>query len=271
MRRAYTHPLFVRELPEYAPTITALLGKLSAYRVSEPIDWHARVEAWLSNFSGMGDQRLALGMLGRLRVVSDGEIVTGCKSLVDAVRGAVPKGTQLRHFAHETSGGLLVRILEKDLKIRSYAVLRQADFTKLDALGKLRDGDAIVVWDRFNGTGRQLDTLGKLYTKTFAGAGVKIDSLHFAYIAGHPPARPLPGGTLLHRWIEDVPTVSQPERDLCERYAAAAGASPTNQKYDTGALITFSDNPPNNMPLILRAKGREGWFPLLDRKETARP
>ncbi|KYG02295.1 hypothetical protein BE21_55125 [Sorangium cellulosum] len=257
--------------PDYEPRLTAVLAQLAGYRVAERIDWRARVEAWLSNFEGLRDQRLAMTMLERLRVVSEAEIIEGCRSLLETIQASLPRKARLLHFAHETSGGLLVRLLEKDLRVRSFAVLRQADFTNLGALGKLRDGDAVVVWDRFNGTGRQLARIVKLYGTAFAGSGRKIGALHFAYIAGHRPKKVLPPGAVLHRWIEDIPVVSSEEKDMCDRYAEAAGATETNRKYETGALLTFADNPPNNAPLVLRAPGSDGWSPLLARKETARP
>jgi hypothetical protein len=267
----HNHVLYVAAFSDYKPRLDGIVTTLAPYRLAERIDWSERVEAWLSNFEGLNDQRLAVDMLERLRVVSEGEIVEGCRDLLAEILGALPKGARPLHFAHETSGGLLVRLLEKDLGVRSFAVLRQSDFAKLGALGKLRNGDPIVIWDRFNGTGRQLNRLAKMYGAAFAGSGKTIGSLHFAYIAGHPPQNALPGGAVLHLGIEEIPKVTAEEKELCERYAKASGATKANQKYETGALLTFADNPPNNMPLVLRSASREGWFPLLDRKETARP
>jgi hypothetical protein len=267
----HNHVLYIAAFPDYRPRLEGIVASLAPYRVAERIEWRERVEGWLSNFEGLNDQRLAMSMLERLRVVSEVEIVDRCRVLLAEILGALTKKARPLHFAHETSGGLLVRLLEKDLGIRSFAVLRQADFTKLGALGKLRDGDPIVIWDRFNGTGRQLETLAKMYGAAFAGSGKTIGSLHFAYIAGHPPQKALPGGAVLHLGIKNIPTVTTEEKELCERYAKAARATKTNKNYETGALLTFADNPPNNMPLVLRAASREGWFPLLERKETARP
>lgn len=271
MIRSFNHPLYIELFPSYEPGMTVVLAKLKAYRRDDEIDWQRRVEGWLSNFDGLRDQRLAFGMLQRLRVVSEQELVTGCSELLESIRSELSPGDRVLHFAHETSGGLLVRLLEKEHKLRSYAVLRPGDFARLGAPGKLRDGDTVVVWDRFNGTGGQLRRLVTLYRGAFKKSGKRVGSLRFAYIAGHPLDKPLPAGVLLHRWIEDIPVVSPEEAALCARYAVAAGKNKTNQNYETGALITFADNPPNNVPLVLRAGPSATWFPMLDRKETARP
>jgi hypothetical protein len=271
MSSSHRHPLYVEMRPDYEPRLGAILRNLAAYRSTEEIDWRAGVEAWLSNFDGLRDQRLAMGMLERVRVVSEAEIVEGCKSLLATIQATLPANARIFHFAHETSGALLIRVLEKDVRIRGFTVLRQADFAKLDKIGKLRDGDAVVVWDRFNGTGEQLTKIVKKYGATFAASTKTIDSLHMAYIAGHPLQEPLPPGAVLHRWIEDVPSASSEELELCDRYADAAGATATNRNHETGALLTFADNPPNNVPLVLQEPASDGWFSLLDRKSTVTP
>ncbi|HSN98728.1 MAG TPA: hypothetical protein VLS89_10605 [Candidatus Nanopelagicales bacterium] len=271
MNRGFGHPLYIEPLPDYAPRLEALIATLGGYRPGDGIDWRQRIELWLSNFAGLRDQRIALEMLERLRIVSDREVVAGCSALLEKIRGELPRGTRMLHLAHETSGAVLMRVLEKELKVRKFAVLRPDDFAKLGELKKLRDGDTAVVWDRFNGTGRQLRSVVRRYTGHFEKAEKRVASLRLAYISGHPPKKSLPAGVVLHRWIEDIPMVSPEEADLCARYAEAAGKTETNQKHETGALISFADNPPNNVPLVLRARPSETWFTLLDRKETAMP
>jgi hypothetical protein len=264
--------LLIEPFPDYEPRLAAVMNRLRSYRPDAGIDWRSRVESWLSNFGGLHDQRIALEMLERLRVVPDAEVVEACRALLEAIR-SVPRGddTRIFHTAHETSGGLLLRLLEKQLKVRSFEILRPSDFASLKSIKKVRMGDTVVIWDRFNGTGNQLLRLAGRYTKDFENSGKGLGSLRLAYIAGHALEAVLPRGVHLHLWLDDIPTVSPEEADLCTRYAEAAGGTETNQSYETGALITFADNPPNNVPLVLRAAPKEGWFSLLDRKETPRP
>ncbi|MGK3968447.1 hypothetical protein WMF38_30235 [Sorangium sp. So ce118] len=265
LRQAYR--LLVANLPGYEARIAALCDAFSAFR-AEAIDWRPRIEAWLGNFQGFVDQDLALGMLERLRVVSYTDEVAGCQALLERIQQRVPQGGRLFHVAHETSGGLLLRILEKELRVEGSAILRpyQLDRGALSAL--MRRQDVVTMWDRFNGTGGQLASQVEAYRPRLLELKEPPSALHFAYLAGHPPKGALPSIVFVDRWIEDVPVVSAEERDLCMRYANAAGSRTAAGKYDTGALIAFSDNLPNNVPHVIWAKESERWAPLLQRKGT---
>lgn len=272
MSPRFGHRVFSKIRPGYPARMKRLCDKLGGYRVEEHIGWTERVEAWLSNFEGLEDQELALSMVERLRVVSHNEVIHGCKALYDRIKAASPgDDARLHHFAHETSGAALLRSLEKKIKVRRFTILRPKDFVDLSAAEKLREGDSIIVWDTFLGTGGQLTDQIKMYRPLFAAVEGRSLRLHFAFLAGHAPPTGLSLDVSVHRWVDDVPVISDRERDLCSRYEKQAGASKTNTTHETGALITLPDNPPNNVPLVLRARAQDIWFTLLDRDDTATP
>ena len=264
--------LFIALQPSYAGLLEELCQKFATYRPEEGIEWRSRIEAWLSNFDGLVDQLLAMSMLRKLHVVTYQDAVTACDGLRRRISGDLPDDTRLHHFAHETSGALLLRVLEKKLRVRAYQLLKPSDFHRIEEVEKLRDGDAVVIWDMFNGTGEQAQGLAKKYQAIFAGLKSKSAvPVHFAFVAGRVEPSDFPSGVRVHSWIPDVPVMSSEESDFAARYAERMGKLKATQKYETGALITFIDNPPNNIPLILRAPASESWFTLLDREETARP
>ena len=260
-----SYRLVIESRAGYAERLAALCEKLASFRSEEAIDWQSRIESWLRNISGFADQEIALGMLEKVRVVSHADEIKGCSALLDELRKYVKAGATLYHLGHFTSGNLLTRILEKKLKVNSSEILRPASFTRD---GPIKPGDVIAMWDRFNGSGTQLKEQLDIYSKLLDQLGKKPQALRLAYLAGHPLREPLPTGVFLHRWITDIPTVTDNERDLCSRYLEASGGAAGGQRFETGALITFSDNIPNNVPHVLCARETSTWAPLLDREGT---
>ena len=57
----YRYVLCIASFPGYKHRIDRIVSNVSTYRVAERIDWRERVEAWLSNFEGLNDQRIAMG------------------------------------------------------------------------------------------------------------------------------------------------------------------------------------------------------------------
>jgi hypothetical protein len=218
-----------------------------------------------TNFKGPKDQRIAFDILERLFVVSQEHTVKACKTLLDRIDAELAKGKPVFHCAHETSGALLVRVLEKDLEIAKDRILRPHDF---EAPPMHESGSVIVIWDRFNGTGKQLRTQLERYRPIFDKSQWKQPIVCFAYIAGHPVNFELPSNVRVLRAIEDVPSVHDEnhaeQKELCDRYSSIA-----NTQYDTGALIAFADNVPNNVPVILLAPpDGSKWRLLFKRKPT---
>ncbi len=261
--------LIVELRPGYAERLAALSERFASFRIEQQLDWPARIEAWLRNFRGLVDQMTALGLLERVRLVSRPEEVEGCKALLAELGRSVAPG-KLRHFADETSGGLLIRILEKEVEVDGGTLLRPSSFNDADLTTLLKSGVVPVIWDRFNGSGVQLMKKIATYKPSFDALANGQSELRFAYLAGHEP-KEVPTGVHVHRWITTIPMVTDQERSLCSRYAKAAGSKKRKMRYDTGALLTFSDNIPNNAPLVLWAHETSMWAPLFERIGTRPP
>jgi hypothetical protein len=267
------HPLHLAALPGYPVSLAAVCAKLAHYRARDGIAWPARVEAWLSNFDGPSDQLAALSMLEKLCVVTPSDVVTACQTLLRRLTTQPGGPWHLFHAAEKPSGQELLNILLKQAGARAYQVLETSLFAQPSQLARRlsKPGACVVIWDTFNGTGKQLKTARKKYARLLTGVTPNPPSLYFAFVAGHPEAPPPPGPTQVVIWKDDFYHASESEHDVCDRYAPAAGATKTNRSYETGALITLPDNPPNNVPLILRAKASATWHPLLDRRDTPSP
>jgi hypothetical protein len=265
------HPLHLRDLPNYSARLAAICAKLADYRAQEAIAWPARVEAWLSNFDGPNDQLAALSMLEKLCVLTHADVVMACRALVARLAPQAQSAPKLFHVAEQPSGLELLNVLQKRAGVRKHQILEPslfADSQKLEQRVKARGG--VVIWDTFNGTGGQLKKVRAKYEPLFTFPSGR-PSLYFAFLAGHIEASSLPGPSQVVLWKDDIPLLSQGEQDVCDRYALPAGKTRTNSSYETGALITLPDNPPNNVPLILRAKASKKWHPLLERRETQTP
>ncbi len=269
MRDDYQYVLYIAETRGYGARLAGIVAKLENHHPEKRIDWKRRATLWLSNFKGPKDQRIAFEILERLLVISQDDTKKACVTLLGRINDDLAKGKSAYHFAHETSGALLLRVLEKDLEIAKDRILRPSDF---ESPPNLEVGSTIVIWDRFNGTGKQLRTQIDKYRPIFDKPEWKRPTICFAYLAGHPVTDELPPNVCILRAIEQVPSVDDEkyaeQREFCARYAAIANPK-ANTKYDTGALIAFSDNVTNNVPLILRAAPENSmWRPLFKRKPT---
>ncbi len=273
------HRLVLSIRPGYAQRFERVCAALSTYRVQEDIDWPVRVETWLRNFSGLIDQETALSMLEALWVVSATEIDAACTALLAALEEE--DNGRLFHFAEETSGGGLLRLLEKKHGIRHWTLLRGRDFFVLGQnqgnlaalsthLKKLRADYRVVIWDTFLGTGGQMDKQRRRYQSLFTSADPRFGGLRFAFVTGHRDAL----APDVHLWRE-VTIWNAEQAALNARYVASAVPDERQRekkrRHETGALVTFPDNPPNNTPLIVRARHHAGWATLLERRDTPVP
>lgn len=266
------HLLHIALLPDYQRRLAAVCNELAGYRVSEKIAWEPRIEAWLSNFEGPADQLLALSMLERLLVITEANVVTACETLLARIKAKVQDGARLFHLAEQTSGQELLNVLVKQAGVRKYQILEPSLLADAGKLKKrLKQGSSVVVWDTFNGTGKQLDENRRKFLTLFVKSNLVAPPMYFAFVAGHvrPGASTTTG--VVETWQADIPVVTDEEKRVCDQYASKAGAKASNRKYESGALVTLPSNPPNNVPLVLRAKRSETWHPLLERRDTAVP
>ena len=265
------HPLRLASRLNYTERLAEAVERLGTYRrgfVTEE-----QLENWLCNFHGFADQDCALSLVEDLLVLSEADIELACGALLEEIRQDVGD-VRVFHLVAESSGAQLVRLLEKVHRVRGYEVLWGRDLFHLgrdgaDAeelkghLKKLTVPHVVAIWDTMLGTGGQMIGQRRVYEPIFAGAGLPFQGLRFAFITGHRTA----GDGSVYLWRES-PVCSDEQRDLNERYATACVDRRT---HETGALVTLPDNPPNNVPVVLRSRTTASWDTLLDRRETVRP
>lgn len=267
------HRLQLAQFTGYLQRRDAVCRKLANYRISDGIDWPTRVEAWLSNFEGPKDQSLAFSILEKIRVISQNEVVTACKDLLGRIESQAPDPDRVFHLANQTSGQELLHVLVKHAGVRDHQTIKPILLPNQPALKKrLKSNASLVIWDTFLGTGGQLNEDYKEFNSIFIVSGLLAPPLRFAFVAGGPYTPQVSQSSLaVDIWETNLPRVTEEEQDLGERYAERAGATETNRTHETGALLTLPNNPPNNVPLIVRAKGNARWHPLLERRDTPVP
>ena len=259
---------------------------LAAYRPSAAFDRAERLRRWLGNFALPSEQYAALRAVADLEVVDPEAAVPSLLAQIQAcvrdraaAEGWAADGSLL-HAADETSGMPLLRILEKRGLARAYQILGGDDLAALEAGGatpyRARRGVA-VRWDSVYGSGGQHERAIPRLARLLPGRAVWA-----AYLIADPDGD-LPEGAFAYARRRCDPALLE----LDDRYAPLAEPDAARRArllgYRRPMLATPPDNAPNNLPLILWAKGREGrpgpdgrpgdpgWATLLDRDETPRP
>jgi hypothetical protein len=253
-------------LPGWQNAFERAVASLERYRVGDGFDRAERLARWLSNFDGPRDQGIALTAAATLVVIDP---VAGTEALLERIRKEFEEFGEPYHTTLETSGGLLLRILEKELRVRGRFIL------SLEDVGRVAEGHppprlerpgTLAHWDTVYGSGSQ-------HQKAMGSLEPRFPRHRILGCYLLAPANEEVPEEVRVAWR--APRCGQDLLDLNDRYSPQAEPDAKRRArllgYQRDMLATPPDNAPNNLPLVLWVREHEGWATLLDRRETALP